>query len=202
MSFFPRSFYGADASFTPLFRLLDDFDSYSRETQGNQVSRQGQRARIFSPKFDVRETENSYELHGELPGLDRSNVNIEFTEPQTIVINGRVERSYSVGTPPAGLVEDAPHKKTPAIAEGGEKGAAPAAEEGKSSAAESNGGAGTRQRTDKYWASERSVGEFSRTFSFPTPVDQDSVAAGLENGILSVTIPKAKKKEARRIAIN
>ena len=58
------------------------------------------------------------------------------------------------------------------------------------------------QPADKYWVSERSIGEFSRTFSFPSPVDQDTVTAGLDNGILNLSIPKAKKKESRRITIN
>ena len=42
---------------------------------------------------DVRETEHAYELHGELPGIERENLNIEFTDPRTIQIRGRVERT-------------------------------------------------------------------------------------------------------------
>lgn len=192
MSFFPRTFYGSDASFTPLFRLLNDFDTYAREVEDKAEGRRSTRTRTFNPRFDVRETEGTYELHGELPGIDRENINIEFTEPQTVVISGRVERSYTSGTPPAGLVEGGAQKA--AITEGGEKSAAPK-DNNKGEKAEEG-------RQEKYWVSERSVGEFSRTFSFPTPVDHDNVSAALNNGVLSVTIPKARKKEARRIAIN
>ncbi|KAL8655049.1 MAG: hypothetical protein Q9210_001140 [Variospora velana] len=52
----------------------------------------------------------------------------------------------------------------------------------------------------KYWVSERSVGEFQRTFSFPGKVDQDAVKASLKNGILSIIVPKAVKYE-KKIAI-
>ncbi|KAL8706145.1 MAG: hypothetical protein Q9201_000780 [Fulgogasparrea decipioides] len=52
----------------------------------------------------------------------------------------------------------------------------------------------------KYWVSERSVGEFQRTFSFPGKVDQEAVKASLKNGILSVVVPKAAKQE-RKIVI-
>ena len=45
-------------------------------------------------------------------------------------------------------------------------------------------------------------GEFSRAFSFPGLVDHDGVTATLNNGILSVTVPKTKKPATRRIAIN
>jgi HSP20 family molecular chaperone IbpA len=66
-----------------------------------------------------------------------------------------------------------------------------------------NGGAEkTKAPFDKYWVQERSIGEFARTFSFPSRVDQDAVSANLNNGVLSLVIPKAKKHEARRIAIN
>jgi len=211
MSFFPRSFYDSEAaSFTPLFRLLDEFDSYTR---GNNGHNHGQRAHhrrggnlgfanTFNPKFDVRETDAAYELHGELPGVERDNVSIEFTDPQTLVIRGRAERSYTAGTPPAGLVEGGA-QMTGAIKEKGE-------EEGPASTGDKNAGEKsvskkeeeTKPPFEKYWVQERSVGEFARTFSFPSRVDQEAVSASLNNGILSLTIPKAKKHETRRIAIN
>lgn len=229
MSFFSRSLYGADPSFTPLFRLLDDFDTYSREAQGNQPENGRNRrhhARTFNPKFDVRETENTYELHGELAGIERENLHIEFTEPQTIVIRGRVERTYTAGTPPAGLIEGSDTQMSGAITEGGESQhqthkvtvedeEAEKAKEQKGTPAGTTSGAQVakkgkdnqqqqhqQQPKEKFWVSERSVGEFSRTFSFPSRVDQEGVSANLNNGILSITIPKAKKVETRRIAIN
>jgi HSP20 family molecular chaperone IbpA len=113
MAFFPRNIYDdTTSSFGSLFRLLDDFDSYQR--QGTNL-----KGLTFNPKFDVRETDNTYELHGELPGIKRENISIEFTGPQTVVIRGRVQRSYQSGTPPAGYVEGA--RTSGAITEGGEE---------------------------------------------------------------------------------
>src|SRR5580700_10710835 len=85
MSIFPRAFVGPDStvSFTPLFRLLDDFDAYAR-TSGSSHHRS--HFQTFNPKFDVREVEDVYELHGELPGIDQKDINIEFTDLQTITI--------------------------------------------------------------------------------------------------------------------
>jgi len=221
MSLFPRSIYSADPSFTPLFRLLDDFDNYRTEVQGadNGNGRKGRgiSARTFNPKFDVRETENAYELHGELPGIERENINIEFTEPQTIVIHGHIERTYQSGTPPSGLLEGG-SKSSGAITEGGEqhhtKPHKVTVEDESSEQSKDQGTVAKKnehqqeqsqqpqQRKEKYWVSERSVGEFSRTFSFPGRIDQDGVTASLNNGVLSITVPKAKKHESRRIAIN
>ncbi|CAN8098766.1 unnamed protein product [Discula destructiva] len=207
MSLFPRSYFGPEASFTPLFRLLDDFDSYQNSVspvrQGN--GRRGQLP-TFSPRFDVAENESGYELHGEIPGADKDNISIEFTEPQTIVVSGRTERSYSSGTPPAGLLEG---RNAGAITEGKENNNShkatvedEAAEQAKEKGSEVAKSDQQQKPQEKFWVSERSVGEFTRTFSFPTPVDQEGVSANLKDGILSVTVPKAQKKEGRRITVN
>ncbi|KAL2137051.1 hypothetical protein VTI74DRAFT_9657 [Chaetomium olivicolor] len=207
MSLFPRSFYDSDPSFTPLFRLLDEFDTYSREARGahEHPRRRGRHNHLstFSPRFDVRETEAAYELHGELPGIERDKINIEFTDAQTLVIHGRAERSYTAGTPPAGLVEGgAQPSAITEKGEGGEQQATPKESSGEESAA-SNGQENKKTKApfEKYWVQERSVGEFTRTFNFPSRIDQDAVSASLNNGILSLIVPKAKKNEARRIAI-
>jgi HSP20 family molecular chaperone IbpA len=216
MSLFPRSYFAPEASsFTPLFRLLDDFDNYSREQGGAKTGSRRAALPTFSPRFDVKEIENAYELHGELPGVDKENISIEFSEPQILVISGRTERTYTSGTPPAGLVEGGENKA--AITEGGEKSTTESshkatvedeesekAKEQGTQVAKANEQQQQQQQKPKerYWVSERSVGEFSRTFNFPTPVDQDAVSANLNNGILTVTVPKAKKRESKRIAVN
>jgi len=221
MAFFPRALYDDSSSFTPLFRLLDDFDTYSRQSgaAGPQGSRRAGSGAFWQPKFDVRETSDNYELHGELPGMSKENVHIEFTDPQSLVVRGRAERSYSSGTPPAGLL-DQPNNKG-AITEGGEassshKATVEDADEGKDQSAGASSDANKQQVEKavkkqqqqqhdhgvKYWLSERSVGEFSRTFNFPSPVDQDAVSASFKDGILNILVPKAKKQGTRRVAIN
>ncbi|KAF4987239.1 hypothetical protein FGRMN_10477 [Fusarium graminum] len=214
MAFFPRNLYNSDASFTPLFRLLDDFDSYSRQGQGqgqNGTRRSG--LSQWQPKFDVRETGDAYELHGELPGMSKENVHIEFTEPQTMTIRGKTERTYTAGTPPVGFVEDT--NVQGAITEGseGHKNSHHATVEDEQEAASHESGTdvtkhenpeeGEKKPTDhsKYWLTERSFGEFSRSFNFPTRVDQDNVSAKFKDGILSIVVPKAKKHESRRITV-
>ena len=180
--------------FTSLFRLLDDYDVHRSGRGGTQTHTSNIRA--FRPRFDVREVKDSYELHGELPGIEQKDVNIEFVDPNTMVITGRVERdvssSGSSGAPPAADGKDKRKDEgkkaaTAAAAAGGKNGDAIADE----SAAEHT-----------YWVSERSVGEFHRSFSFPQRVDQDGVSASLKNGILSVTVPKMAAPVARKIRID
>ncbi|GFP52384.1 30 kDa heat shock protein [Trichoderma asperellum] len=217
MVFFQRNLYTPESSFTPLFRLLDDFDSYSRQGSGAQHASHRTVAH-WQPKFDVRETGEAYELHGELPGLNKQDVHIEFTDPQTLHIRGKVERTYTAGTPPTDAIENAsisgaitesteqerpksPHQAT--VEDEPEDGATT----NTTTAAPENEvvkAAPTKQKptdTAKYWLTERSVGEFSRTFNFPIRVNQDGVTASFKDGILNVVVPKAAKHEPRRIAV-
>lgn len=234
-------------SLTPLFRLLDEFDSYGREleldrhTQAQEQRRQQRRvaAPTFKPKFDARETENAYELHGELPGISRENLNIEFTDPQTLIVRGRVVRTYEakpdaetqteaekqpeaqpepepVSEKPVNnhhaTVEDDPEddsisiisatsstsaaRAATPIETASSKTASPKTEVAKPAPVSTP--AAPAQKVLMY---ERTVGEFSRTFQFPTRVDQEAVTAALDNGVLSVVVPKAKNV-TRKILIN
>jgi len=242
MHSFPASFCATQApepKFFPLFRLLSDFDNYSRDGRGASVAsapaprqqhvRQARPQPIaFLPRFDVRETEEAYELHGELPGIERENISIEFPEHQTIVISGTVERNYASDSnkednatheEPSSpstetdkprrnsyqaTVEDDPEDEhTPASS----RPASPWTDVAKpvaQAAVEETTQTPTQTPKDqsKYWLRERSVGRFSRTITFPARIDEDNATAVLKNGILSITVPKAKVSTPTRIQIS
>jgi HSP20 family molecular chaperone IbpA len=195
MSLFPIA---AASDFGPLFRLLDDYDTH-RTGRGTQ-----QAVRAFQPKFDIRETKEAYELHGELPGIDQKDVSIEFSDPTTLVIKGRVEREYSTGGPEQGRItgdvsdQSQSHKAT----------VEDESQEGQSQQQVQQQQQGEQQvskkghQHHKYWVTERSVGEFYRSFSFPSRVDQDNVKASLKNGILNIHVPKAAAHQAKKINID
>jgi HSP20 family protein len=46
--------------------------------------------------------------------------------------------------------------------------------------------------------SERLVGDFHRTFAFPSPVQEDGVQASMENGVLFLVVPKRESKEVKK----
>ena len=54
---------------------------------------------------------------------------------------------------------------------------------------------------EQYHRVERGHGRFSRAFVLPEPVDVESVSADLKDGLLTVTIPKAGGRGARRISV-
>ncbi|KAF1355105.1 HSP20-like chaperone [Delphinella strobiligena] len=201
---FPRFPTG---EFTPLFRLLDDYATH----QGART-RSSPSLSSFKPAFDIKENKDNYELHGELPGIDQKDVQIEFSDASTLTIKGRTERYTESGTPPsAGFIEGSTEQGK--LTDNNEHYRAPSVEEetagGESSAVATSSASDQVASTNKaksqpqsrYWVSERSVGEFHRAFSFPTRVDHDNVKASLKNGILSIIVPKSQAPTTRRINI-
>ncbi|KAI0997235.1 hypothetical protein K3495_g10949 [Podosphaera aphanis] len=173
------------SSLPPILRLIDELGQYSRNSDHPNRSQ----TKPFTPKFDIKELRDSYELYGELPGVDQKDIDLEFTDASTITVKGHVERSGSRG--PNGERTKAALKAT--VEDEDE---------------EQNNTATVKKTQDikaevmeKFWVTERNVGHFSRSFSFPDRVDQDNVKATMKNGILNIIVPKAKRVEGRRIVI-
>ncbi|KAJ5774627.1 HSP20-like chaperone [Penicillium paradoxum] len=200
MAFFSQS------GFSPLFQILDDYDAH-RESKPRQCpkSRQCikprqctkiQTPRAFAPAFDVRELTDGYYLDGELPGVDQSNIEIEFTDPHTLVIKGHLERDYNEDSASTSSRSSSPagwHQPTVEDED--------AASTTSSASADTAASASAEKDQPHFWASERSVGDFQRTFSFTARVDQDSVRASLKNGVLSVVVPKEAAPTPKKIRI-
>ena len=219
--------------FAPVFRFLDELQGVSR---ASRCGPQAQKFRSFQPRFDVTENKDSYELKGELPGIEQKNIEVAFTDVNTLTIRGHTESYREEGTKPSEQVE-AKAEQAEAIAGETEKAAATESQsetdsyhkasvededfEHVSESDATMSGANpdatpteTPKETPKQevaeaaktersrrWVSERSVGRFSRTFSFPNRIDQESVSASLKNGILSIVVPKAAVPENKRIEI-
>ena len=212
-SLFPR-FPSND--FAPFFRLLDAADPFLQPRS---------QPRSFVPRFDVKEIGSAYELHGELPGIKQEDIDIEFVDANTLVIRGKTERHITQSNEDATVVEG-PASSEPVVANNASEKPAPSyekatveddyvdagapAESAETSSKFDTSATNTSQAPDtqtvaikpaepnyKYWVSERSTGTFQRKFSFPGRVDQEAVKASLENGILSVIVPKAVRVEKK-----
>ncbi|KUL91671.1 hypothetical protein ZTR_01443 [Talaromyces verruculosus] len=213
--FFPPSPFfsnrsGPTGEFSSLFRFLDDYtDHVTRRFDDTFSDFSRNMTSTFAPKFDLKETTEAYQLDGEVPGIEKEALQLEFLDENTLQIKGRTERSFSSGNPSsdaedvtmtgAGAEPEVTNDTTVESAtEGAEttKAVAQTAETSSLARTENTG-------NGRYWVAERSVGEFSRIFSFPAQIDQEAVKASLKNGVLSITVPKKVVEEptARRITI-
>jgi HSP20 family protein len=181
-------------SFGPTRHELGPFLNLFNDTFSELQKLSDTASRTFAPKFDVREAEDKYFLEGELPGIAQKDIAIEFLDDQTLTIKGRTEHYRKEGPSP----EEAQTSNTTS--------SAPTEESTTTNSKQlTAGGAQEGPKSDAkhtYWITERSVGEFARSFAFPSRVDQDNVKASLRDGILSVVVPKLQRsKETRKIQI-
>jgi HSP20 family protein len=49
---------------------------------------------------------------------------------------------------------------------------------------------------------EYNIGHYTRSFTLSNKIDRDGITARVEDGVLTLTLPKAKETLPRRIAVN
>ncbi len=57
------------------------------------------------------------------------------------------------------------------------------------------------EKKEDFYYSERSYRSYSRTVELPCKVNSEKIKAGLKNGILTVTLPKAEDVKAKKITV-
>lgn len=58
------------------------------------------------------------------------------------------------------------------------------------------------EKTDNYYRSETSKGEFTRTVALPGEVDADKATAKLDNGLLELLLPKVDKSKRKTVKVD
>ena len=64
------------------------------ETNGSKSSGPSPARTLFSPRFDIWESEDELILYGELPGVEASDLDLHF-EKQVLTIHGKVSRQHN-----------------------------------------------------------------------------------------------------------
>jgi len=59
------------------------------------------------------------------------------------------------------------------------------------------------EKNKNYYLSERSYGAFQRSFTLPTGIDRDKIAADFTKGVLKITLPKTSEaqKQQKKIEV-
>jgi len=107
---------------------------------------------LIRPRLDVHETDKTFEVQAELPGVKKDDVKVSI-DHQRVTIEGECRT------------------------------------------------ANERREGENVVYSERSARKYIRSFMLPSEVDDTAAQAKLENGILSLSLPKKQGSEARRLTV-
>jgi HSP20 family protein len=58
------------------------------------------------------------------------------------------------------------------------------------------------EQGETYYATERSYGSFTRSFTLPEGVDRDKLRAELKSGVLSIIVPKRPEAQPKKISVS
>jgi len=108
-------------------------------------------ARFFVPTTDIFETEQALSLIVEMPGVDKSKVDIS-VEDGVLTIQGQIDFSKYEGMQPI--------------------------------------------------YTEYNIGHYRRSFSLSNKIAQDKIAAEMQDGVLTLVLPKAEEAKPRRISVS
>ena len=141
-----------------------------------------QRDLLFRSAVDVKETDDAYVLHADVPGLGDEDLHVELDDvARTLTVFGRRDDSTSE--------EEKKEKNTAAADADADADPAPAT------------------HATMYHARERHFGAFENTYQLPNDADASRVNADVKRGVLTVTVPKSKSKSGtepkrpRRVAV-
>ncbi|TFK52561.1 HSP20-like chaperone [Heliocybe sulcata] len=182
----------------PLFRMLE-------EPLGRTPSYYGRNNRSlfddpffnspqnWRPPVDVSEEGNNFVIEAELPGVKKENVEVRIGEGgRNLTIEGKVfNRSTRGGRDSA--------SQEPNFSERQSEPSSSGASEGSTSKDVANA-----NETSNAISTERDISgtsTFRRSVWLPRPVDGNAVKAKLEDGILTVTVPKAEDKASVKVAV-
>lgn len=171
----------------------------------------------MAPKFDVKETESEFILEGELPGVEKKDISLDFVDDNTLVLQARTEKVRQEGQ----ISPDSSDREGGKQTDEARKGDAEQEDRNQpedQSKDKNKEDVSTVATTDKnkevsrpapktqYHITERSVGTFRRVFTIPGKIKHAEVKASLRNGVLTVKIPKLVKnvkeeKQSRSVSI-
>lgn len=142
--------FGIDDQFGRLVENMFE-NMFTPFVQGGALSQwQGENA--ISPRLNVSETDQAFEVQAEMPGVKKEDVKVAIDHAR-VTIEGEAKRETE------------------------------------------------RREGENILYTERSASRFVRSFTLPSDVDESGAQARMENGVLTMTLPKKQGNGATRIAI-
>ena len=149
----PLSAYRPHALEDQFGRMVENMfeDMLAPFATGGTLSRFSEEGSI-SPRLNVSETEKSFEIEAELPGVKKEDVKVAI-ENQRVTIEGESKREEQ------------------------------------------------QREGENVLYTERSARKFVRSFMLPSEVDDANAQARMENGVLTLSLPKKQASAAKRLTV-
>jgi len=145
-----------------------------------------------TPPVHVSEENGEYIVEAELPGVRKEDLDVRVSQGgRALTIEGHTFRRSSIAPQPQGSITE--HKEGEASPKESKASQGTVATTGNKEVGKANGqaveGESTYQST------------FSRSFTFPKPVDGAKIAAKFENGLLTLTLPQLTSAQDLKVQI-
>lgn len=178
-------------TFSQLDKLSNEMNTHFTENFGNDWTS----SLMVTPKVNLKETPEAYLIEGEVPGVEKKDISLDWVDDSTLVLKTKSEKV--VEHKPSAPADD--ESQTQKAAEG--QTSEPSTEVTTTNA---NKEIAHTEHKPVYHHVERSTGSYMRAFQLPGNVKHDEVKAALKNGVLTVTIPKVQdndKPKSRTVTI-
>ena len=190
--------------FRPFFRMLEEPINRPFPAVGPRFNRHLIDNPFWSesawprPAVDLSEEGNNYFVEAELPGVKKENVEVRIGDGgRSITIEGKIVRG-TVQPAAQEAITDAPATQNT------ESAAAPSGESFLDALSNNLSGANSGLAEQSQISTERTftgTSTFTRTVWLPRPIDSSGVKAKLEDGVLTLTVPKAVEQGSTRINV-
>ncbi|THV05323.1 HSP20-like chaperone [Dendrothele bispora CBS 962.96] len=142
------------------------------------------------PAVDVSEEGNKYIVEAELPGVRKENVEVKIGDDgRSVTIQGRVA-SRTMGVVPEQNQNQAQTSSGEASAD---------VKSDATAVTKANNDESNQLSVERHFVGNAS---FTRTVWLPRPVDPNGVSAKLNDGVLTITVPKAEDKGSVTIPVD
>ena len=146
------------------------------------------------PAVDLSEEGNSYIVEAELPGVKKENVEVRVGDGgRSLTIEGKIVRGTAQEA-----TTDAP------VTQSTESATASSGQSLRDSPSKYMSGADSGPAEQSQISTERTftgTSTFTRTVWLPRPIDSSGVKAKLEDGVLTITVPKVVEQGSTRINV-
>jgi HSP20 family protein len=148
------------------------------------------------PSVDVAEEGSAYVVEAELPGVKKENIAVNIGDNgQSVTIQGRIQQRMAQPAEETKSAQSDGPASSPTAEGGMDDHIVGSSTAEKSPVTQSQS---TPLSTERYFAGDST---FTRTLWLPQEVDQSKVTAKLEDGILTLRLPKAEDKGSFKINV-